>query len=292
MSEPMKVPVRLAAPVATVRRALTDPAELRVWLAEHAEVELPHRYEFWGRHTPEGDAPHQRLLHVDDDTLRFAWLLDGVETTTEFALRAEGPDSTVLTLTQSHFDFAEMMSGSSIRGVLQTFWSLSLANLAAHLEGDPLLPKVDFTSAELRGEVLIDAPAAKVFESLTDSAQASAWFGYPIGIEPWVGGRYAMGGFESGHAAKVVDLEPGRKLSVDWGPIGVSTWELAESQGKTKLTFVQSGFDEQNPPYAGWAGSLSGLFELRRFHEMKDWQPIWLPAEVPGLEPEVAQATS
>ncbi|MEU6073280.1 SRPBCC family protein [Micromonospora sp. NPDC047074] len=288
MTEPMKLPVRLAAPVATVRRALTDPAELRVWFAEHAEVELPDRYEFWGRHTPEGDAPHQRLLQVDDDTLRFAWLLDGVETTTEFVLRAEGADSTVLTLTQSHFDFAEAMSGSSIRGVLQTFWSLSLANLAAHLAGQSLLPKVDFTSAEMRGELLIDAPAAKVFESLTDSEQASAWFGYPIGIEAWVGGRYAMGGFEAGYAAKVVDLEPGRKLSVDWGPTGVSTWELAESQGKTKLTFVQSGFDEQNPPYGAWAGSVSSLFELRRFHEMKDWQPIWLPAEVPGLEPQTA----
>jgi uncharacterized protein YndB with AHSA1/START domain len=288
----LKLSVRLAAPTGTVRRALTDPAELRLWLAEHAEVELPHRYEFWGRHTPEGDAPHQRLLHVDDDTLRFAWLLDGVETTTEFALRGESPDSTLLTLSQSHFDFAEAMSGSTIRGVLQTFWSLSIANLGAHLEGRPLLPKVDFTSTDLRGELLIDAPTAKVFESLTDSEQASAWFGYPIGIEPWVGGRYAMGGFETGYAAQIVDLEPGRKLSVDWGPTGVTTWELAESQGRTKLTFVQSGFDEQNPPYAAWAGSVSGLAELRRFHEMKDWQPIWLSSEVPGLEPETAKATS
>ncbi|MEV4545777.1 SRPBCC family protein [Micromonospora echinaurantiaca] len=290
MSEPMKLHARLAAPIDAVRRALTDPAELRVWLAEHAEVELPGRYEFWGRFTPEGDAPHQRLLHVDDDTLRFAWLLDGVETTTEFALRAEGAETTVLTLTQSHFDVNEMMSGSSIRGVLQTFWSLAIANLAAHLEGAPLVPKVDFTSAELRGELLIDAPMARVYESLTDSEQASAWFGYPIGIEPWVGGRYAMGGFDAGYAAKVIDLEPGRKMSVDWGPTGVVTWELAESAGKTRLTFVQSGFDETNPPYAAWAGSVSGLAELRRFHEVADWQPIWLPAEIPGLEPQPADA--
>ncbi|PZG00017.1 SRPBCC family protein [Micromonospora deserti] len=292
MTEPMKLDARLAAPVEAVRRALTDPAELRVWLAEHAEVELPRRYEFWGRHTPEGDVPHQRLLHVDDHTIRFGWLLDGVETTTEISLRADGPDSTVISLSQSHFDFAEAISGTSIRGVLQTFWSLSVANLAAHLEGRPLLPKVDFTSADLRGELLIDAPMAKVYESLTDSEQASAWFGYPIGIEPWVGGRYAMGGFESGYAAKVVDLEPGRKMSVDWGPTGVTTWELAESGGKTRLTFVQSGFDEQNPPYAAWAGSVSGLAELRRYHEVPDWQPIWLPAEIPGLQPETADATS
>ena len=76
-----------------------------------------------------------------------------------------------------------------------------------------------------------------------------------------------MGGFEAGYAAKVVDLEPGRKMSVDWGPTGVSTWELAESDGKTRLTFVQSGFDEQHPPYGAWTGSVAGLAELRRFHE-------------------------
>ncbi|MEV4488685.1 SRPBCC family protein [Micromonospora coxensis] len=281
MTEPMTIAVRLAAPVEAVRRAVTDPAELRVWFAEHAEVELPRRYEFWGRYTPEGDAPHQRLLHADEDTLRFAWLLDGVETTSEIHLAAEGPRQTLLTLTQTHFTMAEAFDGSSIRGVLQTWWSLSLANLAAHLEGRPLLPRTDFTSAELRGELLIAAPAARVWESLTDSDQASAWFGYPIGIEPWIGGRYAMGGFETGYAAKVVDLDPGRAISVDWGPTGVTTWELAESDGKTKLTFVQSGFDEGNPPYAAWTGSVAGLSELRRYHEMADWQPIWVTEDVP-----------
>ncbi|MEH0824076.1 MULTISPECIES: SRPBCC family protein [unclassified Micromonospora] len=281
MSDLLKLGARLAAPVEAVRRALTDPAELRVWFAEHAEVELPRRYEFWGRYTPEGDAPHQRLLHADEHTLRFAWLLDGVETTSEISLAAEGPDSTLLTVTQSHFKFAEALDGSTIRGVLQTWWSLSIGNLAAHLEGRPLLPKTDFTSADLRGELVIGAPAERVWASLTDSAQASAWFGYPIGIEPWVGGRYAMGGFESGYAAKVVDLEPGRRMSVDWGPTGVTTWELAESDGKTRLTFVQSGFDEGNPPYAAWSGSVAGLFELRRYHEMADWQPIWVMEELP-----------
>ncbi|MCI4064457.1 SRPBCC domain-containing protein [Micromonospora sp. R77] len=281
MSDLLTYRARLAAPADAVRRALTDPGALRVWFAEHAEVELPHRYEFWGRYTPEGDAPHQRLLHADERILRFAWLLDGVETTSELELTPAG-ESTELTLRQSHYVFAEAMDGSSIRGVLQTFWALSIANLAAHLEGRTLLPRTDFTSADLRGELLIDAPVDRVWTSLTDSEQASAWFGYPIGIEPWVGGRYAMGGFEAGYAAKVIDLEPGRRMSVDWGPVGVSSWELDGSDGKTRLTFVQSGFDEDNPPYASWCGSVAGLSELRRFHEMADWQPIWLAVEMPA----------
>ncbi|GAB3815190.1 SRPBCC family protein [Micromonospora zhanjiangensis] len=285
MTEPLVVRVRAEVPIKQVRHALTDPGELREWFAEHAEVELPHRYEFWGRHTPEGDVPHQRLLHADADTLRFTWLLDGVETTSEISLTEEGPESTVIAVTQSHFDMAEAMSGSTIRGVLQTYWCLSLANLVAHVEGHPLVPRVDFTSADLRGEFLIAAPVDRVFTSLTDSEQASRWFGYPIGIEPWVGGRYAMGGFEAGYAAKVVELEPDRKLAVDWGPVGTQTWELAESGGKTRLTFVQSGFDEQHPPYAAWCGSVAGLAELRRYHEMADWRPMFLadaPSEQAG----------
>jgi len=284
MSDLLTIRARLAAPAQRVRRALTDPAELRVWFAEHAKVELPHRYEFWGRYTPEGDAPHQRLLHADERSLRFAWVLDGVETTTDIEVTPQG-DTTELTLRQSHWVFTEALDGSTIRGVLQTWWSLALANLNAYLEGRELLPRTDFTSADLRGELTIDAPMERVWTSLTDSEQASAWFGYPIGIEPWVGGRYAMGGFDAGYAAKVIDLEPGRKLSVDWGPTGVITWELAESAGKTRLTFVQSGFDEAKPPYGAWTGSVAGLSELRRFHELADWQPIWLAEELPASTP-------
>ena len=64
-----------------VYEALTDPAALRVWLAEHADVDLPGKYEFWGRYTPDGAEPHQRVLHVDERTIRFAWAVDGVEST-------------------------------------------------------------------------------------------------------------------------------------------------------------------------------------------------------------------
>jgi hypothetical protein len=124
-----------------------------------------------------------------------------------------------------------------------------------------------------------------VYDSLTDSEKASRWFGFPIGIEPWVGGRFAMGGLESGYAVKIVDLEPGRKMSVDWGGNGIGTWELANSEGKTRLTFVQRGFDTQRPPYAAWLGTLSGFAELRRFHEVENWQPIWLGAELPSGSP-------
>ncbi|MGI5212903.1 SRPBCC family protein [Plantactinospora sp. CA-290183] len=276
MTAPLKLRARANAPITAVRHALTDADALRGWLAEHAEVDLPHRYEFWGRFTPEGDAPHQRLLHVDDHTLRFTWLLGGEETTTEIRLEEESATSTVISLDQTHWDFQDAITGASIRGVLQTYWSLAIANLVDHVEGRPVTPRTDFTSTTFREELVINAPVGEVYDSLVDSEKVSEWFGYPVGIEPYVGGRYAMGGFESGFAAKVVDLDPGRKMSVDWGPVGITTWELAESGGATRLTFTQSGFDTGNPPYGAWTGSVSGFAELRRYHELVDWRPIWI----------------
>jgi uncharacterized protein YndB with AHSA1/START domain len=272
--------VRLAAPIHAVRHALTDAASLRVWLAEHAEVDLPRTYAFWGRFTPEGEAPHQRPLHVDDHTLRFNWLLDGEDTTVDIELQQEGPDSTILTLSQTHFDMQEAMAETTVRGVLYTFWALSLANLADYLEGREVTARCDFTSAEMRAQFLIDASQESVYDSLIDSDKLTRWFGFPIGIEPWVGGRFAMGGLDSAapgvFVARIVALEPGRTMSVDWGDNGIATWELENSNGKTRLTIVQSGFTTPRPPYAGWMGALSGYAALRRIHEQNDWQPMWL----------------
>jgi uncharacterized protein YndB with AHSA1/START domain len=274
MTEPTIAQARLAAPLADVHRALTDAEAMRAWLAEHAEVSLPDRYEFWGRYTPEGDAPHQRLRHVDDRSLRFSWLLDGEETEVEITLEPETPESTVLTVSQTGWSYEHVLTGST-RGVLQTFWALAIANLADHLDGRELTPKLDFTSSELRTEVLIDGSRDEVYDAMTDSAKISQWFGVPIEVEHEVGGTFSMGGQP---VAKVIDLTP-TGVSTDWGTIGISTWELADSGGKTRLTFVQSGFDESQPPYAGWLGWLSGIAELRRFVELDGWQPIWIPDE-------------
>lgn len=275
MTEPLILQVRARAGIDDARQALTDPKALNRWLGEHSTVDLPTTYEFWGRYIPEGDAPHQRVVGYDGSTLTLAWTLGGEETTTEITLTAEGDDSTLIKLTQSHFDFADAVSGANIRGVLQTFWSLAVANLVDHLEGRELTTRPDFTSAEFTGEALIDAPAAQVYASLTESAKASAWFGYPVEIEPHVGGRFSMGGFDVNPGQEIVEVVVGQKMAIDWGSAGISTWELAESDGKTRLTFVMSGFDTSNPPYGAWLGWLSGVAALRRFNELTDWK-IWV----------------
>ncbi|GHJ48180.1 hypothetical protein Cs7R123_55220 [Catellatospora sp. TT07R-123] len=268
-----------------VYEALTDPAALRVWLAEHAEVDLPGRYEFWGRFTPDGAEPHQRVLHVDERTLRFAWTVDGVESTVQIEL-AEDEDGTLLTLSQSDLpSFAEVIADTAgARGALQTFWTLSIANLADYLDGRELTPQCDFTSSELRASMVIDASPDEVFASMTTSELFSRWSGVHVDIEPHVGGRFAMGGFDlDPSGARFVEFEPGRKATLRFADGMIDSWELADSDGKTRLTVVQSGFDPANPPYPGWAGWLGGLAALRRYHELPQWRSIWLQIESAGV---------
>lgn len=285
----MKKRIRIAAPPSAVHRALTDPAALRVWLAEHAEVDLPDRYEFWGRFTPNGAAPHQRLLHADDSSLRFDWELDGVPTTVDIELAAEsgpGGDSgpTLLTLTQTEVPgWPELLTTPGDRSLMHTYWVLTLANLADYAEGREPIARCDFTSAVLRHEVLIDADRLAVYESLTEPEQFSRWSGVKVEAELQPGGRWAMGGFDANPTpARVLDIQPGRSMSIDWGEM-VQSWELADSAGRTRLTFVHSGFDETQPPYDGWLGALAGLVELRRYHEIKNWRSRWVEVHLDGI---------
>jgi uncharacterized protein YndB with AHSA1/START domain len=74
VTEPdLRVRAVVPAPPKVVYEALTDPAALRAWLAGHAGVDLPGTYQFWGRYPPDGAQPHQRVLHADERTIRFAW---------------------------------------------------------------------------------------------------------------------------------------------------------------------------------------------------------------------------
>src|ERR1700732_1746052 len=252
---PMTDPARrlravVPAPPKVVYEALTDPAALRVWLAEHADVDLPGKYEFWGRFTPDGAKPHQRVLHVDERTIRFAWTVEGVESTVQFEL-ATSDGGTLVTLSQSDLpSFAEMLADAAgARGALQTFWSLAIANLAAYLAGRELTPKCDFTANELHASVVIDAAPEQVFDSMTQPEQFRRWFGANVDIEPYVGGRFAMGGFElDPGGAKFVVFEPGRKATLRFADGMTDSWELEGSDGKTPLTVGQSGGGAPHTP--------------------------------------------
>jgi uncharacterized protein YndB with AHSA1/START domain len=286
MTEPdMVLRAVVPAPPKVTYEALTDPAALRVWLTEHAEVDLPGKYEFWGPSTPDGAEPHQRVLHVDERTIRFGWTVEGVEATVQIEVD-EDEDGTLVTLSHSDLpSFEEIINDQAgARGAVQTFWALAIANLADYLAGRELTPKIDFTSSELRASVVIGAAPEEVFDSLVEAEHFRKWFRAHVEIEPRLGGRFAMGGFDvDPGGAKFVEFEPGRKAALRFADNETTTWELDGSDGRTRLTIVHSGFDPANPPYSAWGGWLSGIAELRRYHEVPDWRSIWRKMEVAGV---------
>jgi hypothetical protein len=76
---------------------------------------------------------------------------------------------------------------------------------------------------------------------------------------------------------KIFELEPGRKLAYADDQGAIVRWELTADGGKTHLTFVQSGFREDELDNAAQheAGWLGGLAELKRMHELGDaWNPL------------------
>ncbi|MEV6912186.1 SRPBCC family protein [Amycolatopsis sp. NPDC051071] len=284
MAEPQKFRIRVRAPIHEVWHALTDAGSMRIWLSEHAVADLPRRYEFWGRYTPAGDAPSQKLLTAEDNVLKYAWKIGGTETVVEFKLVEDG-EGTVIDFSQTGLpDFEALLADpDSPLGMVHTFWALSVSNLVDHVEGRPITARCDLTSPLMREEVRIDAPRGEVYASIADPAVFTRWFGARIEAEPHVGGRWAMGSLEMDpRPAKIVDLIPDGKMALAYEDGIVATWELEDSGGGTKLTFVQSGFSDEKPPYGSWMGWLSGLAELRRFHEIDTWSPMWVDVYLEG----------
>jgi uncharacterized protein YndB with AHSA1/START domain len=266
--------------------ALTDPAALRAWLAEHAEVSLDSgRYEFWGRYTPEGKPGRQRLISFEPDRrLSFSWVLQGAET--EVGIVLEDQDGgTLLTLTHAGVPPRPSDDSYWVRDLLL----LSLSNLASHCEGREVGPRCDFTAFrpdEARASVEIDAEAAEVFGSLIEPAQLNRWIASRAEVEPHLQGRYDFG-WDHG-PVKILELQPDRVLAYSWrnnwdddrGPDStVVRWELDGSQGQAHLTIVHSGFGPHRRTDGYQLGWQAFLVSLKRMHEVG---PQWHRVEQVG----------
>ncbi len=280
-NDPLRLRVQIDATPDSVYAALTDADLLTEWLADSAEVSLPDgRYEFWGRYTPQGDRPRQRLLGSEPDrSLNFAWAFDGGEASTvDIAVEPLDEGGTVVAVTHSGIP----SSGSADATALDCFWHVSLANLAAQCEGLPTMPPFDF-SVPAQGDALvrtvIDAPVEEVFASLLDPAQVDKWARGKAVIEPVLGGRYDFG-WDHG-PVKITELEQDKVLAYSWrypdSPDTTVRWALRSSRGSTYLTLVHSGFETDELAEQFRQGWPSFLVELKRLMELGPrWQPLAL----------------
>ncbi len=269
--------------------ALTDAAQLRVWFAEHVEIEprVGGAYRFWGRYsyaTPTRDHADQALTAFEPSTrLAYRWKIgaDDSEVTFELAPKENDPAQTVL---KGRHAFPRAPAVDGAKNMVYDLWGLIGGNLYTYLAtGAPaLLP--DFTSArpEIRLSILIDAPRERVFRALLDPALMDRWLGGKARVDARVGGaisygwHYKIGDRDvDGGPTRILELVENERLVTDWpdwrGDPGVAptkvTWLLDDADGKTRLTLIHDGFarsiDLSDYPmgWAGFAQALKGVAE-------------------------------
>ena len=112
-------------------------------------------------------------------------------------------------------------------------------------------------------KILLKAPRSRVWRALSDAAEFGAWFGVDFKGQSFVAGKPVQGrithpGYE--HLLMEVQierLEPEQLLSWRWHPAAIEpavdyshepttlvVFELAEAEGGTLLTVVESGLDK------------------------------------------------
>jgi uncharacterized protein YndB with AHSA1/START domain len=285
----VRIQLKLKTTPERIFQALLQSQALTNWFCEFAGVSPAAKaYDFWGRFTPETPTDQQAGHHpltllTENRHLAYTWQLNQVDTQVLIKLLPR-QDETLLTLRQTGPPGAQPTQGWQLRD----FWFLSLENLRRYLDGKSAAARVDFSSpmlGDIRHELIIDAPASKVFETLIRPDQIDQWIANGAAVEPKPGGTYSFGWM----GMKILEIVPDKKLSVSptYDNNGVEeitphafTWTLTESNGKTRMTFVHSGFapDESNESAnLGWLSYMSRVRSLAEYGA--EWQHPLVPAE-------------
>jgi uncharacterized protein YndB with AHSA1/START domain len=136
------------------------------------------------------------------------------------------------------------------------------------------------TTLDITRSIDINAPAEKVWEALTEPELIVQWFGDTCEFDPTPGGKGSFGSAAHGtfrvaieHAdrPKTLIYRWAREENVDPVP-GNSTlvrFDLTDSEGGTRLTLLETGFEELDDPRgahdgntAGWRAELGELVEF------------------------------
>jgi len=122
------------------------------------------------------------------------------------------------------------------------------------------------TTDRIERKVLLKAPRARVWRALSDAEEFGNWFGVKLQGKKFAPGQRTQGQITyPGYEYVVFEvwierMEPERLLSWRWHPAAVEkgvdyssepttlvTFELAEADGGTLLSVVESGFDAIPP---------------------------------------------
>ncbi len=266
---------RIAASRADVFHGLIEPVLLARWFCDVAEVEhrVGGRYAFGGARAYGGpDVVRGWITRFEPESaLGYTWPLAGAETTVAMELRLVNAQETDLVV--HHQGVVDLPVPWLSPEHLLVVWQVLLRQLDACLTGRDL-PRFDFTVVPppvVDQEILIGAPATRVWELLTTPAQLDRWIARKASVELRVGGRFSYGWDEDGPYGsgplRILALEPPGLLRVSWrevGGLGTVTWHLQETaDGRTRLRLVHEGLGSLpgvlRDYHVGWWEFLTGL---------------------------------
>lgn len=100
--------------------------------------------------------------------------------------------------------------------------------------------------AEVKKNILINAPIEKVWEYVATSEGIGAWF-MPNDMQPIEGKEFILQAGPWGNSTcKVTEVKSPNRLSFEWGEEWLITFELIAQDGKTELTLIHAGWNEEN----------------------------------------------
>lgn len=277
MTKTVQMQVALAHPIATVWEKLTQTDAIKQWFAEEAHIDLhQNAYHFWGRFTPNtasrADGEHI-ITEQSASHLAYQWHSGDPKPHVIYRLK-DHPTGSLFVVQQQKSDSAEP-SFTSFDD--EDFWFLSLENLRRYLDGKEVL-RCDFSgpkTGDIHQELTIDGSAEAVYQTLIRPDQLERWIASRADLEVKAGGKLDIGW--DGLGFKMFDVEPNHKVSWEWqegDKTTISTWTLSESNGKTRVTFVHSGFGSTDPT----EGLQTGWFNyLYRIKNMVEYGPSYVP---------------
>jgi len=274
----------IPASPARVFAALTDPAELSRWFAEHVHIEPREggAFQFWGRFTawiPTRDAADQRITRFKPpEALSIAWTWRDTRCTADLTLRLAASACTLNI--RMHAAEPRMGFGDLCIHYMGDFWRYNVGNLRTYLKtGSPVI-RPDFAGGPggVDMSVTINAPPSKVFRALTDPALMDRWIATKAAVDLRVGGEYSLGWMLDNKGTPqhcgpktLIEVIPDRLIVHDWfhndEPPTRVRWELAPVPEGTKLRLIHER-RKIEPELGGYIqGWSSFLVELREFSE-------------------------
>jgi uncharacterized protein YndB with AHSA1/START domain len=277
MTKTVQMQVTLAHPRASVWEKLTQTEALNAWFAEQSHIALPQqRYDFWGRFTPgtpsqaEGQRP---ILEQSDRHLAYQWTPSQDSKRIYYRLQ-DHPQGSVFIVQQQ--DLPENTEGFTAFEE-EDFWFLSLENLRRYLDGKPVM-RCDFSNpmqGDIHHEISVEGSAEAVYQTLIRPDQLERWIASKAEVEAKPSGNMSIGW--DGMGFKLLELETNHKVSWEWkegDKTTISTWTLSESNGRTRITFVHSGFAPTDPTEGLQAGWFNYLYRIKNIVE---YGPSYVP---------------